>query len=74
MLTVEPGCYFPKQLMEMHGVWESGYVVREILERYVGVGGVRIEDAVLVTKEGKENLTVVGREREWVESVCSGEA
>lgn len=74
VLTVEPGCYFPDQLMKLHGAWESEHVDKEVLKRYVPVGGVRIEDAVLVTKDGRENLTTVGREREWVESVCSGQA
>lgn len=73
ILTVEPGCYFPQQLMETHGVWESPYVDHEVLSRYVKVGGVRIEDAVLVTKDGSENLTVVPRDRKWIEAVCSGE-
>ncbi|WWC92813.1 uncharacterized protein L201_007772 [Kwoniella dendrophila CBS 6074] len=36
------------------------------------VGGVRIEDVVVVNDDGCENLTTVGREREWIESVCSG--
>jgi Xaa-Pro dipeptidase len=74
VLTVEPGCYFPQQLMQLHGVWESEYVDQEVLRRYVGVGGVRIEDAVLVTGEGSENLTKVPRERAEVEALCSGTA
>jgi Xaa-Pro dipeptidase len=74
VLTVEPGCYFAPQLMEAHGVWTSEHVDKDTLRRYVPVGGVRIEDVVVV-REGKcENLTTVGRDRDWVERVCSGEA
>jgi Xaa-Pro dipeptidase len=72
VLTIEPGCYFAPQLLEEHGVWESEYVKKDRLREYTGVGGVRIEDVVVVTKDGMENLTTVGREREWVEQVCSG--
>jgi hypothetical protein len=74
VLTVEPGCYFAPQLMAEHGVWESKFVDVEKLKLYIGVGGVRIEDAVVVRSGQCENLTIVGRERDWVESACSGSA
>lgn len=36
------------------------------------MGGIRIEDAVVVTKGGCDVLTRVGKSVEWVEGVCSG--
>ncbi|OCF42604.1 xaa-Pro dipeptidase [Kwoniella heveanensis CBS 569] len=72
VLTIEPGCYFAPQLMDEHGIWTSEFVDTDALKRYVGVGGVRIEDVVVVRSAGVENLTTVGREKAWIESVCSG--
>lgn len=73
VLTVEPGCYFAPQLMQEHGVWDSPFVDHERLKEFVPVGGVRIEDVVVVRDGPCENLTTVGREREWVERACSGQ-
>ena len=73
VLTVEPGCYFAPQLMQEHGVWTSPFVVKEKLEEYRSVGGVRIEDVVVVREEKCENLTIVPRDREIIERMCSGQ-
>lgn len=45
-----------------------------VLGRYEYVGGVRIEDAVVVREgdRGCEVLTKVGKSVEWIEGVCSG--
>jgi len=48
-------------------------VNHELLKAYRDVGGVRIEDDVLITADGCENLTTVRSDVEWLESVCSGE-
>ncbi len=72
VLTVEPGCYFAPQMMEEHGVWTSRHVNQDKLREFISVGGVRIEDVVVVREDNCENLTTVGRERHWVEAACSG--
>ncbi|KAK4684489.1 Xaa-Pro dipeptidase, partial [Tremellales sp. Uapishka_1] len=72
VLTIEPGCYFAPQLLTEHGVYESEFVDQKVLESYEGIGGVRIEDVVVVKKGACENLTTVGRDTAWVEKTCSG--
>jgi Xaa-Pro dipeptidase len=54
-------------------VRDSKHIDQEVLKRYESVGGVRIEDVVLITPDGLENLTTVKSDTAWVEGVCSGE-
>lgn len=68
---MEPGIYFSPHLLAP--VRDSKHIDQEVLKRYESVGGVRIEDVVLITKDGYENLTTVRSDTEWVEKVCSGE-
>ncbi|KAH9895832.1 Creatinase/aminopeptidase [Cubamyces lactineus] len=71
VVTVEPGIYFSPHLLAP--VRDSKHIDQEVLKRYESVGGVRIEDVVVITKDGYENLTTVRSDTEWVEKVCSGE-
>ncbi|TFK35811.1 Creatinase/aminopeptidase [Crucibulum laeve] len=72
VVTVEPGIYFSPHLLE--AVRDSKHIDYEVLKRYESVGGVRIEDVVVITEDGFENLTTVRSDTAWVEAVCSGEA
>lgn len=74
VLTNEPGCYFIDALLDtaMNNPETSKYLNVEILQRFRGTGGVRLEDVVVVTEEGVENLTTCPRTVEEVESVLAG--
>ncbi|KAH7907319.1 metallopeptidase family M24-domain-containing protein [Hygrophoropsis aurantiaca] len=71
VVTVEPGIYFSPHLLAP--VRDSKHIDHEVLKRYESVGGVRIEDDVLITENGFENLTKVRSDVAWLEQVCAGE-
>jgi Xaa-Pro dipeptidase len=59
LLTVEPGCYFIESLLKhpvTHELYKDMMIWPEI-EKWMDVGGVRIEDNILITQAGPENLT-----------------
>lgn len=56
----------------MHDPAHSVYINAEVLDKYWSVGGVRLEDNVLVTETGHENLTTAIKEIAEVEEVANG--
>ncbi|KAK7213428.1 hypothetical protein V2G26_020606 [Clonostachys chloroleuca] len=60
IVTVEPGIYFCREYLEGYFLSRpkfAEFIDRDVLEGYYGVGGVRIEDDILVTEKGYRNLT-----------------
>ncbi|KUL90378.1 hypothetical protein ZTR_02128 [Talaromyces verruculosus] len=58
IVTVEPGIYFNRlALKNTQTLPIARYIDFDVVERYIPIGGVRIEDDILVTADGYENLT-----------------
>lgn len=74
VLTVEPGCYFIDILMDMAlaNPTQAQFINQERLEQFRGFGGVRLEDGVLVTRDGCDNLTLCPRAVSEVWDVMQG--
>ncbi len=67
IITVEPGIYFSRYALEEVYSKDpriSDYINVDLLEKYYPVGGVRIEDDILVTEDGYENLTTAPKSDE----------
>lgn len=76
VITVEPGCYFIDPLLDaaLASPTQGKFIVKDVLEsRFRGTGGVRLEDNVLITKDGIENFVKVPRTVDDVEKACRGE-
>jgi len=74
VITNEPGIYFrefPLRQELKDGKWKD-VVDESVLDRYWSVGGVRIEDDIVVKEDGCENLTTVSSRLDDVEGMVNG--
>lgn len=75
VITIEPGLYFSRYaLTEVYArdPAHARYIDFAAAERYYKVGGVRIEDDILVTEDGWENLTTAPKGEEMCRVVREG--
>lgn len=74
VLTNEPGCYFIPFLLEqaLARTDQAVYINRDRLDHFKGFGGVRLEDMIVVTEDGVENLTQCPRTVAEIEGVMAG--
>lgn len=73
VVTVEPGCYFVDQLLEpaLQDPSLSQFIDQAVLDRYRALGGVRIEDVVVITASGHENLVSAPKQIAEIEAVMA---
>ncbi|KAJ5591755.1 uncharacterized protein N7459_002124 [Penicillium hispanicum] len=72
VITVEPGIYFCRFIIDpiLKSPSLGRHINATVLEQYWGVGGVRIEDNIHITKGGCENLTTAPKILAEVESLA----
>jgi len=73
VLTVEPGLYLIPALLEtaFEDENQSQYLNEEKLRTMFDFGGVRIEDNLIVTENGYENMTDVPKEIDEIENIMA---
>lgn len=63
VITVEPGIYFNKELKN------DTIINQKELKKYFNIGGIRIEDTVLITKNGSKILNNISKESKTIEKI-----
>ncbi|KAK2958053.1 putative Xaa-Pro dipeptidase [Blattamonas nauphoetae] len=73
IVTVEPGCYFNELLIEtaLADPVKKNHLNAEVCRSFYDFGGVRIEDDIVVTKDGFYDLTNVPKSVEDVEALIA---
>ena len=76
VITIEPGCYFnPMMFTRGAKEWKISIDLVDMVkveEYQKEVGGVRIEDVVLITENGSLNLVKVPRTVKEIEDFMAG--
>ncbi|KAI0480102.1 peptidase M24, structural domain-containing protein, partial [Xylariaceae sp. FL0804] len=74
VVTVEPGIYFCEFILRpyLQDPKHSKFIDEKVLDKYWDVGGVRIEDNLLITKGGYVNLTDAVKDPDEMEKIICG--
>lgn len=74
VITVEPGIYFCDFIIRpyLKDPKHAQFINEKVLDKYWDVGGVRIEDNLLITKDGCENLTDCPKNADELEKIITG--
>jgi len=74
VITIEPGIYFIPALLKpaLESAEQAKYLNADKVESLLNFGGIRIEDNLIITEEGYENLTDVPKEIQDIEEVMNG--
>jgi len=75
VITVEPGIYFSRYALDhfyLPSPRFSRFINTSVLKKYLTVGGVRIEDDILITADGYENLTTAPKGEEMLGIIRKG--
>ncbi len=74
VITIEPGIYFIPALLKpaLESAEQAKYLNADKVESLLNFGGIRIEDNLIITEDGYENLTNVPKEIKDIEEVMKG--
>jgi len=74
VITIEPGLYMIPALLEpaFSDAVKKPFLNENKLRGLLGFGGIRIEDNLIITESGSENMTDVPKSREKIEELMAG--
>ncbi|GMM34419.1 putative Xaa-Pro dipeptidase [Saccharomycopsis crataegensis] len=74
VVTDEPGVYFSPFLIEdgLKDPKKAKFVNQEVLEKYWKIGGVRIEDDIIITNDGYDNMTQITKDPQEISKIVMG--